>query len=174
MHCLQQRLIYSAPPPPPPFINPASAPALPPCSGPAKTYIFLVPTPKNSDYRHLRMGSIWKKISVGGLYTSLICAIIPTLFPYFLPFWYPYILLHYFFRYWVGGRGLKPSSQLSQRPAIAWRQSQPACNMHACAPPARPNLICMLIRPTPLGLQLTHYTTFGVCVRVVDVQIRRS
>ena len=38
---------------------------------------------------------IWKKISVGGLYTSLFCAIIPTLFPYFLPFWYPYILLHF-------------------------------------------------------------------------------
>ena len=35
------------------------------------------------------------KISVGGLYTSLFCAIIPTLFPYFLPFWYPYILLHF-------------------------------------------------------------------------------
>ena len=26
---------------------------------------------------------IWKKISVGGLYTSLFCAIIPALFPYF-------------------------------------------------------------------------------------------
>ena len=38
---------------------------------------------------------VWKKISVGGLYTSLFCAIIPTLFPYFLPFWYPYILLHF-------------------------------------------------------------------------------
>ena len=38
---------------------------------------------------------IWKKISVGGLYTSLFCAIIPALFPYFLPFWYPYILLHF-------------------------------------------------------------------------------
>ena len=32
------------------------------------------------------------KISVGGLYTSLFCVIIPTLFPYFLPFWYLYIL----------------------------------------------------------------------------------
>ena len=30
-----------------------------------------------------------------GLYTSLFCVIIPTLFPYFLPFWYPYILLHF-------------------------------------------------------------------------------
>ena len=38
---------------------------------------------------------IWKKISVGGLYTSLFCAIIPALFPYFLPFWYPYILLRF-------------------------------------------------------------------------------
>ena len=38
---------------------------------------------------------IWKKISVGGLNTSLFCAIIPTLFPYFFPFWYPYILLHF-------------------------------------------------------------------------------
>ena len=38
---------------------------------------------------------IWKKIFVGGLYTSLFCAIIPALFPYFLPFWYPYILLHF-------------------------------------------------------------------------------
>ena len=38
---------------------------------------------------------IWKKISVGGLYTSLFCAIIPALFPYFLPFWYPCILLHF-------------------------------------------------------------------------------
>ena len=38
---------------------------------------------------------IWNKISVGGLYTSLFCAIIPTLFPYFLPFWYPYILSHF-------------------------------------------------------------------------------
>ena len=38
---------------------------------------------------------IWKEISVGGLYTSLFCAIIPTLFPYFLLFWYPYILLHF-------------------------------------------------------------------------------
>ena len=36
-----------------------------------------------------------EKISVGGLYTSLFCAIIPALFPYFLPFWYPYILLHF-------------------------------------------------------------------------------
>ena len=31
----------------------------------------------------------------GGLYTSLLCVIIPTLFPYFLPFWYPYILLRF-------------------------------------------------------------------------------
>ena len=31
-----------------------------------------------------------EKRYVGGLYTSLFCAIIPTLFPYFLPFWYPY------------------------------------------------------------------------------------
>ena len=30
-----------------------------------------------------------------GLYTSLFCVIIPTLFPYFLRFWYPYILLHF-------------------------------------------------------------------------------
>ena len=30
-----------------------------------------------------------------GLYTSLFCVIIPTLFPYFLQFWYPYILLHF-------------------------------------------------------------------------------
>ena len=36
-----------------------------------------------------------EKRYVGGLYTSLFCAIIPTLFPYFLPFWYPYILLHF-------------------------------------------------------------------------------
>ena len=39
--------------------------------------------------------SIWNKISVGVLYISLFCAIIPTLFPYFLPFWYPYILSHF-------------------------------------------------------------------------------
>ena len=36
-----------------------------------------------------------EKRYVGGLYTSLFCVIIPTLFPYFLPFWYPYILLHF-------------------------------------------------------------------------------
>ena len=36
-----------------------------------------------------------EKRYVGGLNTSLFCAIIPTLFPYFLPFWYPYILLHF-------------------------------------------------------------------------------
>ena len=36
-----------------------------------------------------------EKRYVGGLYTSLFCAIIPALFPYFLPFWYPYILLHF-------------------------------------------------------------------------------
>ena len=36
-----------------------------------------------------------EKRYVGGLYTSLFCVIIPTLFLYFLPFWYPYILLHF-------------------------------------------------------------------------------
>ena len=49
-----------------------------------------------------------------GLYTSLFCAIIPALFPYFLPFWYHYILLHFqmFFitcvnmLHYTSGRGL--------------------------------------------------------------------
>ena len=36
-----------------------------------------------------------KRSREGGLYTSLFCVIIPTLFPYFLLFWYPYILLHF-------------------------------------------------------------------------------
>ena len=38
---------------------------------------------------------IMEKDLCRGLYTSLFCVIIPTLFPYFLRFWYPYILLHF-------------------------------------------------------------------------------
>ena len=42
-----------------------------------------------------RYTRIMEKDFCRGLYTSLFCVIIPTLFPYFLRFWYPYILLHF-------------------------------------------------------------------------------
>ena len=85
-----------------------------------------------------------EKRYVGGLYTSLFCVIIPTLFPYFLRFWYPYILLHFkcflllvyviFFssrRMHTGlwhlhcQQWLKNQTQASQKPTLFWMDTKP-------------------------------------------------
>ena len=39
---------------------------------------------------------LWKKMTVGGLYTELFCAVIPTLFSYILLFCYPYFFITFY------------------------------------------------------------------------------
>ena len=84
-----------------------------------------------------------EKRYVGGLYTSLFCVIIPTLFPYFLRFWYSiptscYILnvfYHLFMSKNFSSRRmhtglwhlhcLKNQTQASQKPTLFWMDTKP-------------------------------------------------